>query len=326
MELSPLIKQDSIDLNAYTDVALEQLRMLGDGKLIALSPVFSATATFYNKELFDRFGVAYPTNNMSWQSMMELAKHFARSEGGKPYYGIVTSQLPFGLVQRYINGTGAAYLSEDRKKALYNSDSYRLAMEAAIEAYRTGAFYLPPEKQTDNKFISGEAAIALFSPSLIDGMKQASAKGQPTVKWDIVTEPVDPKKPNISSFGANIQEAFAISAESSHKSEAWSVIKAIMSKEMADELAKTKSSVLSTRKDSVLTIDGRRMDAFYAHKPDSRQSGGETWPVQLAQQVSVISSEEITNMIYDRKSVADGISALQSRTQQAIDEEFAAKK
>lgn len=336
MELSPLIKQDGFDLNAFTDLALEQLRIMGDGKLIGLSPVFNSTATFYNKELFDRFGVAYPTNNMSWQSMMELAKKFARNENGKQYYGIFTNHLPFSLTQTYIRGIGADYLSADRKKALYNSNSYRLAMEAAVDAFKAGVIYLPPEKSEPadrkntilkNKFVAGEAAMAFHTPSLIDTIKLAEVEGIPTVKWDVVTEPVDPNRPNISSFGASVQDTFAIYADSPHKNAAWNVIKTVMSKEMAAELAKTKSSQLSTRKDSVLTVEGRRLDAFYAHKTEmSTTSSGTAWSSQLAQQSAIISSEEITNMIYDRKSVADGLSAMQARTQQAIDEEFAAKK
>ncbi|TNJ67458.1 extracellular solute-binding protein [Paenibacillus hemerocallicola] len=333
MELSSLIKQEAFDMNVFTELAVEQMRQMGNGKLTNLSPTFMSTATFYNKEKFDRLGVAYPTNNMSWASMMELAKKFVRNENGKQHYGIYTITTPLTMVSLYADGVGAPFVSEDRRTVNYTSGAPRAAANTAIDAYRSGILYLPPEKNEGsvtkteamlrNKFISGEAALAFYNPSLLGTMTEAAGLGIPSFKWDIVTEPVNPAKTGQSSFGIFISDPFAIAADSPNKAAAWEVIKTITGTAMAAELAKTKPHLLSTRKDTMLAFEGRKLDAFYAH---TTVMGGEGWPQQLAQQVNLIYREEMNDILYDRKTVDVGLSAVQTRVQQAIDGEFAAKK
>ncbi|TNJ67457.1 hypothetical protein FE784_05745 [Paenibacillus hemerocallicola] len=109
---------------------------------------------------------------------------------------------------------------------------------------------------------------------------------------------------------------------------AWDLIKTITGPEMADEIVKTKPYVLSTRKDHVLTVDGRKMDAFYALGGLETISGNQLnlWSAQLSQLISVFRTEELTNIIYGRKTVAEGRSSLQKRAEQTVEDEFAMKK
>lgn len=336
IELTQLVKQDSFDLSVFTDSSLEQLRTLGNGKLTSLSPTFTSTATFYNKEKFDRWGISYPTNNMSWQSMMDLAKKLARNENGKQHYGIYTNYTHYSMLPLYAIGVGASFISEERRTVNYSTGAPRSAANTVLDAFRSGAIYLIPEKieastsKTEamlrNKFISGEAAIAFYYPSLISTMTEAAGLGIAPIKWDIVTEPVNPAQPDISSFGVTVSDPFAIASDSPNKNVAWEVIKAITGTAMAAEIAKTKSQTLSTRKDSMLTVEGRKLDAFYAHKTVIGPPDGNTWSPQLFQQVNIINSEEIADILYGRKSDAEGLTSLQKRVQQAIDEEYAVKK
>ncbi|RKN84575.1 hypothetical protein [Paenibacillus ginsengarvi] len=97
-----------------------------------------------------------------------------------------------------------------------------------------------------------------------------------------------------------------------------------MGREMAVELDKLKSRKLSTRSDSVLMVEGRKLEAFYML--GSTLDTESVWPQLLSQKVIEMTSEELLNVIYDRKRAADGLAALEKRVQQAIDDEFAAKK
>lgn len=49
--------------------------------------VRNTEAVFYNKDLFDKFGIDYPTDNMTWDEMYELSKNMTRSDGDIQYYG-----------------------------------------------------------------------------------------------------------------------------------------------------------------------------------------------------------------------------------------------
>lgn len=52
---------------------LNGVRALGQGHLFALAPTFSASVLYYNKGIFDKAGVAYPTDGMTWDELFALA-------------------------------------------------------------------------------------------------------------------------------------------------------------------------------------------------------------------------------------------------------------
>lgn len=330
LDLTGLIKQDGFDLGVFHELALEQMRFIGGGKLTALSPIFVSTATFYNKDLFDRFGVAYPTNNTSWTAITELAKHFAKSQDGKQYYGIYSATAPSAMLPLYATGVGASFVSNDRKSVNYTTGAQRAAATALLDGYLNHAFYLPPQtmpraankKETllRNKFIAGEAAITFSNPGLLATMADAAKENIPSFKWDLVAEPVDPADPNRSVLAVYVSDSFAITSDSPNKAAAWKVLRTIVSAEMAAELAKTKVNALSTRKDSPLVYEGRKLDAFYSRS--TQMGGSAAWSRELAQRVSDIQKEETDSMLYDGKTLDAGLAALQLRVQQAVDEMF----
>lgn len=336
VELSPLVKQDQVDLNVFSGAAIEQIRALGDGMLFGLSPTFQSTALFYNKTKFDQLKIPYPTNQMSWPSVVELAKRFVRVNEGKQQYGIDINRPSYLFVSQYLSQTGVNSRAADGKAVNYVSDDYRTGVFTVTEAYKTGAIYLPPENPPTpsstkdaflrNKFIAGEAALAYSNPGLIEAMKMATGLGVEAFPWDIVTEPVNPANPN-KAYSIITGDVFAITSDSPDKMAAWEFIKTITGPEMADELAKTKPYVLSARKDHVLTVDGRKMDAFYALGGiDLSAVGKNQWSPQLAQQISSLDSEEITGILYGKKTVTEGLASLQQRAEQALADEFAAAK
>lgn len=337
VELSPLIKQDQLDLNDFAPAVLEQLRAMTDGKLFGLSPTFQSAALLYNKSLFDQSGISYPKNNMSWPSVIDLAKKLARTEEGKQRFGLDSYRAPQLFLSHYLNLTGVQSRSDDGKSVLYTSDEYRTAVNAVAEAYKDGAIYLPPEKASaasgrkevllKSKFIAGEAAMAFSDPRMIANLKEAAVLGIPAFAWDLVTEPVNPSKPNVS-YSVIPGDVFAINADSSDMMTAWEFIKTITGSEMADEIAKTKPYVLSARKDHVLAVDGRKMDAFYAlgGKDTAGGTRPNMWSTELSLQISDFWAEETSSIIYGRKSVEEGLTSLQKRAEQAIGDEFSVKK
>lgn len=330
LDLTGLIKQDGFDLGEFHELSVEQMRFMGDGKLTTLAPMFMSTATFYNKELFDRFGVSYPTNNTSWTAIAELAKHFAKFQDGKQYYGIYSATAPSAMLPLYITGAGASFVSNDRKIVTYSTGAQRAAATALIDGYLNHVFYLPPktlprasnkkESLLRDKFIAGEAAMTFSNPGLLATMSDAVKEGIPSFQWEVVAEPVDPADPNRSAFAVYVSDAFAITADSPNKAAAWKVLRAIVSKEMAAELAKTKANALSTRKDSPLMHEGRKLDAFYSRS--TQMGGGAAWSPELAQRVRDIYKEETDGMLYDGKTLDAGLAALQLRVQQAVDDMF----
>ncbi|MCR5585852.1 MAG: sugar ABC transporter substrate-binding protein [Lachnospiraceae bacterium] len=82
--LDDYIKKDKVDLKKFAG-ATDQVVV--DGKLYELPFRNDFWVIFYNKDIFDRAGVAYPTNDMTWDQYDALARKVTDTTFGKQVYG-----------------------------------------------------------------------------------------------------------------------------------------------------------------------------------------------------------------------------------------------
>ncbi len=84
VNLNDYIKKDGVDTKQYGGTA-EQISV--DGKLYALPFRSDFWVLFYNKALFDKAGVAYPTNDMTFAQYDALARKVTNGSGANKVYG-----------------------------------------------------------------------------------------------------------------------------------------------------------------------------------------------------------------------------------------------
>ncbi len=85
--LEPLddrIKSDSIDLAQYNGLT-DQIKV--NDKLYELPFRSDIWVLYYNKDVFDKAGVAYPTNDMTWDAYDKLARSVTNTTPGSEVYG-----------------------------------------------------------------------------------------------------------------------------------------------------------------------------------------------------------------------------------------------
>ena len=82
--LDDYISKDKVDLSRYAG-ATDQV--IVDGKLYELPFRNDFWVLFYNKDLFDAKGVAYPTNDMTWDEYDQLARQLTDTTFGSQVYG-----------------------------------------------------------------------------------------------------------------------------------------------------------------------------------------------------------------------------------------------
>lgn len=82
--LDDYIKKDKVDLKQYAG-ATDQVTV--DGKLYELPFRNDFWVVFYNKDLFDKKNVAYPTNDMTFEQYDELARKMTDTTFGSQVYG-----------------------------------------------------------------------------------------------------------------------------------------------------------------------------------------------------------------------------------------------
>lgn len=84
LNLDEYIARDNVDLSIYNGVA-EQLQIEGNSYTLPFR--LDWYLLYYNKALFDKAGVAYPSNDMTWEEYEELATKMTSGEGNEKVYG-----------------------------------------------------------------------------------------------------------------------------------------------------------------------------------------------------------------------------------------------
>ncbi|XEC95853.1 ABC transporter substrate-binding protein [Paenibacillus tarimensis] len=89
-DLTPLIEKHGFDLGKFRPELIESMRgFSGGNELHALYRQTAPYALHYNKDIFDAFGVDYPTDGMTWDEAIELAaKVSGTAPNGETYWGL----------------------------------------------------------------------------------------------------------------------------------------------------------------------------------------------------------------------------------------------
>ncbi|TNJ64448.1 extracellular solute-binding protein [Paenibacillus hemerocallicola] len=110
-DISDVLNELKFDLNRFDSSLIALQRDIAKGGIYGL-PVFTQfPLLFYNRSLFDKFGVSYPKDGMTWDEAYDLAVKMSRTDGGIMYYGLgtnvqwhlKTSQLPVTVVDPSTN-------------------------------------------------------------------------------------------------------------------------------------------------------------------------------------------------------------------------------
>lgn len=100
MDLNPLIEQSGFDLNTLEPNILEYLKSISkEGEVNGLPFVRPEYALVYNPDVFDLFGVDYPTDGMTWEEVIALAPQVTGEANGKMYLGLHPGEYDFMLWQ-----------------------------------------------------------------------------------------------------------------------------------------------------------------------------------------------------------------------------------
>lgn len=131
MNLQPQIDATGFDISDMWETAVNRYRWDGNksgtGDLYALPMDVAGTVLYYNKELFDKAGVPYPSteNPMTFDQLLETAKALTKDDNGDgkvDQYGMGPAWW-----EGYVWGNGGKILSDDRKEFVLNE-------EKAVEA------------------------------------------------------------------------------------------------------------------------------------------------------------------------------------------------
>lgn len=173
-----------IDTANYSEGTLAAVS--SEGKIYAVPMSFSTCVLFYNKDLFDQAGVAYPTDEWTWADAQAAAEKIkALGDDIWGYYQPIT----YNEFYKSIKGNGGSVLSEDYGQFTMNTPENVAVLEAMIARVR-GENHVMPTKEE----LAGRGDWDLFTEGKL-GMIITGIWGFPTFAekctfdWDIVVEP-----------------------------------------------------------------------------------------------------------------------------------------
>ena len=225
--LNDFIAADNVDLQArYGETGGLTPAYSMDSNLYAMPDRGGALILYYNKDMFDQAGVAYPTKDWTWVEFLDAAQKLTVREGDAvTQYGFAAGGWwPWWMSFIYMNG--GAVLDADGNPVVnspeaveaiqfYNDLVYKHKVAPSPEDYANLGTNSP-----DPLFAQGKVAMSTTGFWGIGGLKDAP------FNWDIA--PLFKNKENATVvFGSG----FAISKDSQNPEAAWKVIEFLTSEE-----------------------------------------------------------------------------------------------
>ena len=159
MDLNPYVKADGVDLNTVLTPGMLAGYYDPDGKLEGFPLQANCFCVLYNKDMFDKAGVAYPKDGWTFEGMLDWGKAFVGGKGVNQTYAMARHWVT-STVMAYAGG-GTPY-SSDLKTSNFGSkemlDSLKLYQKLVQGGYMpTDAAQTSTDAST--LFVSGKAAM-----------------------------------------------------------------------------------------------------------------------------------------------------------------------
>jgi multiple sugar transport system substrate-binding protein len=182
-----------------------------DGKQYGLPESFSDVLLFYNKDVFDKAGVGYPTTDWKWADELAAAKKL--TDTSKGIWGDF-QPVQFFEFYKVLAQDGGSFFNADGSQATFNDAKGIEAANWLIEKANTDKV-MPTTAE-----MGGQDDTALFKAGKLamwhNGIWQFTGLKDATFKWDVQLEPGNAQKAH--HFFAN---AVVASAKTAHPQEAF---------------------------------------------------------------------------------------------------------
>ncbi|WP_079908819.1 ABC transporter substrate-binding protein [Paenibacillus sp. 32352] len=254
VDLEDYIKKYHYDTNRLEPVTLELMKNDANGMVAGIPLDFAVNALHYNKDIFDKFGLSYPKDGMTWDEVYDLAKQLTRNENGTLYRGFSDRWMDTFFAQ---NPFGLSYLAPDEDKAAVNNEGWRKVAE------NWKRFYTLPGLQFDSKTINKEEDRKVFQKGTSAMTVWAMNMQDWNFNWDVVSMPTYAEKEGIGA-PASVRYLY-ITKSSKNKDVAFQFAAWLTHDEVQTALAKNKG-FLTVLKNQEIQKAYRQNDEIYRGK------------------------------------------------------------
>jgi multiple sugar transport system substrate-binding protein len=267
-DMRDLIKKNNFDLGKLNPAPLDAIRQWGtQGEIYGLPLWMNYEVLYYNKDIFDKFGVPYPRDGMTWDDALQLSRALSRTDNGIQYRGLDSS-----LTDVY-SQLSQPYVDSKTNRALLESDGFKKVYRLFLDMYQIPGNEKAQRKAWGKDAFLRDRVLAMwpFYADMPTWINDMAAKGE-AINWDMAQMPGWPDRPGISwqVDSHNLH----IAGSSPNKEAAFQVISYLLTKEPQLELER--NGLLSVLTDpemnkhfgeSMTIFNGKHIEAIFKSKP-----------------------------------------------------------
>ncbi|WP_218093652.1 ABC transporter substrate-binding protein [Paenibacillus solanacearum] len=233
-ELTSLAKANGFDRTKYTPTLMNVNDLYGKkGELYAIPWAAQYTALYYNKDIFDKFGVPYPKDGMTWDDVLALGRKVIGTDGNTQYYPLGSQVDAFYI---YSQLSPEPLVNPATRKAQFNSEQWKTVFQLMKNITD-----LPNNKSgygTGRDRFLKDKTLAMLPDwgSYASNLMTAENQGGAGMKWDLASYPTFKENPGVGPASGPF--LMMVCSQSKHKQEAFQVISEIVSKENQLVIAK----------------------------------------------------------------------------------------
>lgn len=135
MDLQSLIDADALDMAKYPQALIDLYSY--DGNVYGLPKDFDTIALFYNKDIFDQAGVAYPDATWTWENLTEAAQKLTDAEAG--VWGFASTLEDQSNYWNFIYQNDGQVINEDGSQVMFDEPATCEALQYAYSFVADGS-------------------------------------------------------------------------------------------------------------------------------------------------------------------------------------------
>jgi multiple sugar transport system substrate-binding protein len=194
-DLNEFVKTYKVDLAQFEPQAINAVKSYGKkGELYGIPYTLNYGVLLYNKDIFNKFGVPYPKDGMTWEQAIDLGKRVTRMDSGTQFIG-----LDLGTDRTLARGYSLGTV-DSQGKAAFDSDGYKKTLTLMKNVYDIPGMIGDNKKYTYGvDYLIKDQKLAMFPSwlaAITSRLKAVEEAGQ-GFDWDVAGHPVFADKPGI---------------------------------------------------------------------------------------------------------------------------------
>lgn len=308
LNLSERIPSSTIDLTKYPEYITGDFKV--DGVQYAIPKDYSTMGLWYNKDLFDAAGVAYPNDTWTWDDWKDAAAKL--TDQNKGVYGMLAQCSSQDYYYNLIWKNGTDVITEDETDSLYDDPKTIEAIQYAVSFINAG--YSPSTADQASTtalqyFESGKAAMLTGGSWLA-----AELTGIDGLNCDVAPLPQSIQRGSICGG-----MGYSASAFTEHPDEAWRFL---------EYLGSYDANVIQSESGAAISAYADSQDAWVKGFPsinaqifvDASEYGYSTQYCQSRKDWVTMEEDTMAQIFAGNLDVEDGCKQLAAQIQEVLNE------